>query len=326
MKQRNLGKSDILIGEVGLGCWQFGGDFGPMGEQTAFDIMAASVENGIDFFDTADVYGGGRSESLIGRFLRQSGKPVVVATKFGRGGGVYPDGYTEATLRQGVEASLKRLGVEALDLVQLHCIPLEVMQDGAVFDWLRKLKAAGKIRHFGASVETVEEARLCVEVEAITSLQVIFNIFRQKPIEALFPRALERGVGVIVRLPVASGLLSGKFTRATQFAETDHRSYNRDGQYFNVGETFAGLPFDKGVDLAEGIKPLVPAGMTMAQMALRWILDYEAVSVVIPGASSPTQAKANALASDLAPLSPELHRHLADYYRKEVHDHIRGPY
>jgi len=326
MKQRKLGKSDILIGEVGLGCWQFGGDFGPMEDRTAFDIMTAALENGINFFDTADVYGGGRSESLIGQFLRQSGKPVVVATKFGRAGGVYPDGYTEAALRRGVEASLKRLEVGALDLVQLHCIPMKIMQQGAVFDWLRKLQADGKIRHFGASVETVTEALLCVEVEGITSLQVIFNIFRQKPIEALFPRAIERGVGLIIRLPVASGLLSGKFTRQTRFAEADHRNYNRDGQYFNVGETFAGLPFEKGVALADGIKPLVPAGRTMTQMALRWILDYEAVSVVIPGASSPAQAKANAQASDLAPLSADLHRRLADYYRKEVHDHIRGPY
>jgi len=326
MKQRNLGRSDLRIGEVGLGCWQFGGDFGPMEDHTALEVMTAAVESGIDFFDTADVYGGGRSESLIGQFLRKARKPVVVATKFGRGGGVYPDRYTEAALRQGVEASLKRLGVEALDLIQLHCIPLKVMQDGAVFEWLRKLKAAGKIRTFGASVETVEEAQLCVEVEGITALQIIFNIFRQKPIEAFFPRAIEKGVGVIVRLPVASGLLSGKFTRATQFAESDHRNYNRDGQYFNVGETFAGLPFEKGVELAEGIKPLVPAGMSMAQMALRWILDYEAVSVVIPGASSPAQAKANAQASDLAPLSVDLHQRLADFYRKEVQDHIRGPY
>jgi aryl-alcohol dehydrogenase-like predicted oxidoreductase len=326
LKKRNLGQSGISIGEVGLGCWQFGGDFGPMDERTAFDILAASVENGINFFDTADVYGAGRSETLIGRFLRKSGKAVVVATKFGRGGDVYPDGYSEAALRQGVEASLKRLGVETLDLIQLHCIPMKVMQEGAVFAWLRKLQAAGKIRNFGASVETVAEAQLCLGAEGIASLQVIFNIFRQKPIDELFPRAIEKGVGLIVRLPVASGLLAGKFTRQTRFEETDHRNYNRDGQHFNVGETFAGLPFERGVELADGIKPLVPAGMTMAQMALRWILDYPAVSVVIPGASSPAQAKANAQASDLAPLSADLHRRLSDYYREEVHDHIRGPY
>jgi len=326
MNQRILGNSGVKVGEIGLGCWQFGGDFGPMEEQTALDIMSAAVESGTNFFDTADVYGAGRSEGLIGRFLRKSGKPIFTATKFGRSGEVYPDRYTEAALRAGTEASLKRLGVEALDLVQLHCIPMKVMRQGDIFEWLRQLKQAGKIKHFGASVETVEEALLCLQADGITSLQIIFNIFRQKPIEELFPKAREKGVGLIVRLPVASGLLAGKFTLQTRFAASDHRNYNRDGQSFNVGETFAGLPFKKGVALADGIKPLLPAGMTMAQMALRWILDYEAVSVVIPGASSPAQARANAQASDLAPLPEDLHSQLADYYRTRVRDHIRGPY
>jgi len=326
MQLRNLGKNGPRVGEIGLGCWQFGGDFGPMDEQTAHDILSAAVETGVNFFDTADVYGGGRSEALIGRFLPQAAKPVFVATKFGRGGGVYPDRYTESTLRMGVEASLKRLGVEALDLLQLHCIPLKVMKEGAIFGWLQKLQQAGKIRYFGASVETVEEALVCLGVEGLTSLQIIFNIFRQKPIDELFPKALEKGVGLIIRLPVASGLLAGKYTRETRFAGTDHRSYNRDGQAFNVGETFAGLPFEKGVELAEGIKPLVPQGMTMAQMALRWILDHEAVSVIIPGASSPAQARANAQAADFPPLSADLHRRLAEYYRKEIQAHIRGAY
>jgi aryl-alcohol dehydrogenase-like predicted oxidoreductase len=326
MNQRILGNSGVKIGEIGLGCWQFGGDFGPMEEQTAFDIMSTAVESGTNFFDTADVYGSGRSESLIGRFLKQSGKPIFVATKFGRSGDVYPDRYTEAALRAGTEASLKRLGVEALDLVQLHCIPMKIMRQGDIFEWLRKLKQTGKIKHFGSSVETVDEALVCLQADGITCLQIIFNIFRQKPIDELFPRAREKGVGLIIRLPVASGLLAGKFTLQTRFAASDHRNYNRDGQSFNVGETFAGLPFKKGVALADGLKPLLPAGMTMAQMALRWILDYEAVSVVIPGASSPAQALANAQASDLTRLPEDLHSQLADYYRTRVRDHIRGPY
>ena len=326
MNRRKLGNSGFQVGEVGLGCWQFGGDFGPMNDQTAHEIMSAAVESGTDFFDTADVYGGGRSETLIGAFRQRTGKPSFIATKFGRGGDVYPDRYTEAALRGATEASLKRLRVEALDLLQLHCIPTEVMQEGAVFEWLRRLVTAGKIKHFGASVETVEQALMCLEMEGCASLQIIFNLFRQKPIEVLLPRAKERGVGIIVRLPLASGLLSGKFAASTRFGDNDHRSYNRDGQMFNVGETFAGLPFEKGVELADGLKPFVPAGMTMAEMALRWILDYEEVSVIIPGASSPRQARENTRATELPPLPAQLHQRLSEYYRTQVHSHIRGPY
>ena len=245
MRTRLLGKDGVEVGEVGLGCWQFGGDWGPMREETAFAIMAAAVENGITFFDTADVYGSGRSEEVIGRFIRERGRTVTVATKFGRGPDVYPNKYSESALRHSVESSLKRLGLDALDLLQLHCIPADVLAKGKVFDWLRRLRQEGLIKHFGASVQTVAEGFLCLEQEQLLSLQVIFNIFRQKPITGLFPRAKDRGVGIIVRLPVASGLLAGKFTKDTVFPETDHRHYNRDGQRFNVGETFAGLPFEK---------------------------------------------------------------------------------
>ncbi len=326
MHQRKLGKEGFAIGEVGLGCWQFGGDFGPMTKQTATEIMMAAVENGTTFFDTADVYGNGRSESLIGHFLADTGRDLRVATKFGREADVYPDKYTEQALRQKTEDSLQRLGVECLDLTQLHCVPMNVLQDGAIFDWLRKLKDEGKIRHFGASVESVEEAMVCLEQDDLASLQIIFNIFRPKPIAELLPQAQAKNVAIIVRLPLASGLLAGKFTKHTQFVETDHRHYNRDGKSFNVGETFAGLPFEKGVELADAIKAWVPEGMTMAQMAMRWILDHEAVSVVIPGASSPEQAIDNAQASDLPPLPAELHERLSDFYQSNVRDHIRGPY
>lgn len=326
MKRRPLGKTGRQVSEIGLGCWQFSDDFGRMNDQTAAAIMSAAVESGTDFFDTADVYGDGRSETWIGEFRRTTGKPSFIATKFGRGGGVYPDHYTEAALRRSTEAALKRLGVEALDLLQLHCIPTEIMQAGVIFEWLRKLKAAGKIKQFGASVETVDQALMCLEVDGCASLQIIFNLFRQKPIEALFPKVRERGVGIIVRLPLASGLLAGKFTTSTRFGETDHRNYNRDGQSFNVGETFAGLPFEKGVELADGLKPLVPPGMTMAEMSLRWILDYKEVSVIIPGASSPLQARGNVRASDLPPLAAPLHEQLSAYYRERVHSAIRGPY
>jgi aryl-alcohol dehydrogenase-like predicted oxidoreductase len=203
---------------------------------------------------------------------------------------------------------------------------MAVLQQGDVFDWLRELKQEGKIRNWGASVESMDEALVCLEQEGLASLQIIFNIFRQKPIQALFPQAQAKGVAIVVRLPLASGLLSGKFTADTRFAATDHRNYNRDGQAFNVGETFAGLPFEKGVELADGLKLLVPAGLNMAQMALRWILDHEAVSAIIPGASRPEQVRSNAAASGLAPLGEALHARLKAYCEEKVQPFIRGPY
>ncbi len=326
MKKRNLGKRGFPVSETGLGCWQFGGDFGEMAEQDALAIMQSAIRNGVDFFDTADVYGGGRSEELIGRFLRTVESPVRVATKFGRGAGVFPDNYSRQALREGIDASRKRLGVDRIDLLQLHCIPASVMQEGRIFDLLREEQARGTIAHFGASVETVEEALLCLEEEGLVSLQVIFNIFRQKLIDELFPAAQEKGIGLIVRLPLASGLLSGKFTSATRFADSDHRNYNRDGQAFNVGETFAGIPFKKGVELADGLRDILPEGIPMAQAALRWILDYEAISVVIPGASSVEQVCSNTAAAGLQPLAPSVHAKLGDYYRNHVMQHIRGAY
>lgn len=326
MKTRTLGKSGFVIGEVGLGCWQFGGDWGAMEEGTADQIMSASRQSGVDFFDTANVYGAGRSEEWIGKFVSARKDRIVVATKYGRGPDAYPDRYTEEGMRRAIEDSRRRLQVETIDLLQLHCIPTSVLRAGEVFEWLRRAQADGLIRHFGASVETVEEGLLCLGQDGLLSLQIIFNLFRQKPAEELLPRAKECGVGIIVRLPLASGLLSGKFTGATTFPETDHRNYNRDGAAFNVGETFAGLTLAKGAKLAERLKSLVPAGMTMAQMSMRWILDHEAVSVIIPGASSVAQAKENAAVSALPPLSPELHAELSAFYRDQVRSHIRGPY
>ena len=310
-----------------MGCWQLGGsDWGNLDDDRAFAILRAAIDAGVTFFDTADVYGDGRSETLIGEFLKTIDASVFVATKLGRTAALYPDGYTEAGVTAATEASLRRLGVDALDLTQLHCIPMEVMKQGEVFEWLRRLRDEGKIKRFGASVESMEEALLCLEQPGLSSLQIIFNIFRQKPIDVLFPKAREKGVALIVRLPLASGLLSGRLTAATEFSDQDHRKYNRNGEAFNVGETFAGLPYETGVALADELKMFVPAELSMAQMAQRWILDHDAVSVVIPGASRPEQARANATVSDLQPLSPELHRRLRDFYAEKVADNIRGPY
>jgi aryl-alcohol dehydrogenase-like predicted oxidoreductase len=327
MTTRPFGTTGFDVSEIGLGCWQLGGsDWGALDEQECFGILGAAADAGVNFFDTADVYGGGRSEELIGRFLKQKPREIFVATKLGRSGELYPDRYSEATLRAATEDSLRRLGVETLDLTQLHCIPPSVLRQGDVFEWLRKLRDEGKIRHFGVSVESMEEAMLCLDQAGLASLQIIFNLFRQKPLEELFPAALAKHVAIIVRLPLASGVLAGNFSAATQFSAGDHRNYNRDGAAFNVGETFAGLPFEKAVELADALKPLVPAGLGMAQMAQRWILDHPAVTTVITGASRPAQVTANSSVSALPPLTPELHARLRCFYQDKVRGHIRGPY
>jgi aryl-alcohol dehydrogenase-like predicted oxidoreductase len=319
--------TDTEVSEIGLGCWQLGGsDWGALDDERAFAILNAAVDNGVSFLDTADVYGDGRSETLIGRFLRTRSEKLFVATKLGRTAALFPDKYTAAGVRAATEASLQRLGVESLDLTQLHCVPHEVLKQGEIFDWLRDLQREGKIQRFGASVESMDEAATCLAQPDLASLQIIFNIFRQKPIETLFPAALEKKIGLIIRLPLASGLLAGKFRRTTQFSESDHRHYNRDGAAFNVGETFAGLPFEKGVELADQLAAFVPPGMNMAEMAQRWILDHPAVTTVITGASKPEQAAANARISGLLPLEPALHEKLHAFYMREVAASIRGPY
>ena len=328
MKKRLFDGTGRKVSEVGLGCWQLGGsDWGDLDDHTAFRILDAAAEAGVTFFDTADVYGGGRSEELIGAFLKdRHGSRPFVATKLGRTGALYPDKYTATGLREATEASLKRLGVDALDLTQLHCVPTEVLRRGEIFGWLRDLQTAGKIKAWGASVETTDEALLCLEQEGLASLQVIFNVFRQKPVEAVFPKAREKNVAIIVRLPLASGLLSGKMSKETHFSPDDHRTYNRNGEKFNVGETFAGLPFEKGVELADELRELGPEGSPMSAWTQRWILDHDAVTVIIPGASRPQQACDNADVSALPPLPPELHRQLQDFYRERVAPNIRGPY
>ena len=327
MKARPFGPDRRLVSEVGLGTWQIGGSWGTVDEKTAMGILAAAAEEGITFFDTADVYGDGRSEQFIGKFLRMHADNLFVATKLGRGSNPgWPGNFTRENIIKHTEASLKRLGLERLNLTQLHCIPREVLAEGSVFDTLRELKKQGKIEHFGASVETVEEGLLCLEQEGIASLQVIFNIFRQKPIRELFAKAKEKQVSIIARVPLASGLLTGKMQKTTTFDASDHRNFNRDGASFNVGETFAGVPFEKGVELAEELSLLKPEGMTLAQMALRWILDFDAVTVVIPGASRPSQVRANASISKLPPLSSDLHAKIQAFYESKVAQHIRGPY
>ncbi len=329
MKTRRFGQTGREVSEIGIGTWQLGGtEWGPVSEDDALETLRAAAESGVTFIDTADIYGMGRSETLIGRFLQERSDRgrFFVATKLGRRPDPgWPKNFTREVVFKHIDDSLARLGLEALDLTQTHCIPLEVMRQGEIFEHLREAKRQGKIRAFGASVESMEEAHVCLDQPEMGALQIIFNIFRRKPLEAIFERARALDVALIVRLPLASGLLCGKFTAESTFGERDHRSFNRDGRAFNVGETFAGLPFEKGVELADQLKPLVPDGASMTQFALRWCLDFEAVTTVIPGAKRPKQARENAAASDLPPLSETVHARLRQFYDDEVAAFIRGP-
>jgi aryl-alcohol dehydrogenase-like predicted oxidoreductase len=328
MKKRAFGTTGFDTSDVGLGCWQLGGFcWGDVDEPKAFDILGSAVSNGVNFFDTADVYGEGRSEILIGAFLKQCSEEIYVATKIGRfprpG---WPENFSRETMKQHISDCIERLGVDALDLVQLHCIPTDVMASGEVFEYLREFKTEGLIKDFGASVESMDEALLCMAQDGLASLQIIFNIFRRKPITELFDAAKEKGTAIIARVPLASGLLSGKLSLDSQFPDNDHRKFNKDGELFNVGETFAGLPFEKGVEVVDQIGDMVPEGMSMAQMSLRWILDHEAVSVVIPGASRSQQVISNCEVSEIDQLSDDLHNQFEELYEEQVHDFIRGPY
>jgi aryl-alcohol dehydrogenase-like predicted oxidoreductase len=328
MQTRAFGAGGPQVSEVGIGCWQIGGtEWGDVTDPQALDTLQAAAEAGVTFIDTADIYGDGRSERLIGQFLQERGdrERFFIATKLGRRSQPgWPENFSPAVVRQHTEDSLRRLGVEWLDLTQTHCLPQEELQRHRVFETLATLQSEGKIRGFGASVETVAEALECLRVPGLRSLQIIFNLFRQQPIEALLPAAQAAGVALIVRLPLASGLLAGKFRLDSQFAVTDHRHFNREGQSFNVGETFAGVPWELGLQVVEQWRPLVPAGATMAQWALRWCLDHPAVTVVIPGAKHAEQARQNAASSDLAPLPAETHRQLREQFQAEVQPHVRG--
>lgn len=328
MKQRRFGER--AVSEVGLGTWQLGSsDWGTVDETAAESVLETAIEAGVTFLDTADVYGAGVSESRIGAFISKlpAAQRPMVATKLGRFSKPgWPHNFTLQAMREHTQASRDRLGVERIDLTQLHCIPHEVLKQGEVFEHLRQLQAEGLIAAFGASVESMDEALTCLEVPGLASLQIIFNVFRQKPIHVLFERARAQGVALIVRLPLASGLLGGKMTKSTTFASTDHRSYNRDGRAFNAGETFAGLPFEKGVELVEELQQLLPSGVPLAQLALRYCLDFEAVTTVIPGGRTPEQVLSNVKASGLQPLSEEVHARLREFYETRVAGLIRGAY
>lgn len=324
MEQRIFGRTGIAVSEIGFGAWQIGGSWGDVAEADGRAALDAALDAGITFVDTADVYGDGRSERIIAEVLRERGgtRPFV-ATKAGRRLDPHVDaGYTAANLERFVDRSLSNLGVERLDLVQLHCPPTETLYRPEVFEALDGLKAAGKIRDYGVSVEKVEEALKAIEYPGVVSIQIIYNMFRQRPARLFFREAKARGVAVIARVPLASGLLSGKLTAATTFAADDHRLFNRKGEAFDVGETFAGVPYEVGLAAVEEIRRLTPVGATMAAFALRWILMADAVSVVIPGARNATQARANAAAADLAPLDAATMAAVGEVYGRMIAPHV----
>ena len=318
-----------LISEIGLGTWQLGSaDWGNVTEESAFEILNRFVDLGGNFIDTADVYGGGISEQVIGKFLKTRSETLYVATKLGRrgdNGNGWPQNFTYEAIKRHVEESLQNLQLEQLYLEQLHCIPTEELQKGDVFDSLRKLQDEGLIKYWGVSVETAEEALICLEQEGLASLQIIFNLFRQHLADEIFAKAQEKGVSLIVRVPLASGLLSGKYTKDTAFATTDHRNYNANGEFFNVGETFSGVAFEQGVEFAQSLGNLMP-DERLAQWSLRWILDHPAVTTVIPGATKISQVESNVGSSDLQPLSTDIHTALREVYDSQIKPAIRGKY
>jgi aryl-alcohol dehydrogenase-like predicted oxidoreductase len=327
MHTRRLGKTGFQIGDVGLGTWAIGGSWGQVTEEAALDTLRAALDAGVTFLDTADVYGDGRSERLIRTVLEERGRPeeVKVATKAGRGLDPHvAAGYDYRHLAAFARGSLDNLGVETLDLLQLHCPPTDVYRADTAFEALERMRREGMIRHYGVSVETVEEADLSLEHEGVATVQIIYNMFRLKPADAFFASARQHDVGVIVRVPLASGLLSGKMTRERHFDADDHRAFNRHGEAFDVGETFSGVDFETGLAAADELKALVPEGFTLAQLALRWVLMHPAVSVVIPGARRPDQVRDNVGASEMPALPPVAMQRVREIYDAHIRASVHG--
>jgi aryl-alcohol dehydrogenase-like predicted oxidoreductase len=323
MEKRLFGRAGIQASAIGFGAWAIGGSWGDVSDRDAEGALNEALDRGVSFIDTADVYGNGRSEKLIAKVLAARGREnVVVATKAGRKISPHVSaGYTVAALSDYIDDSLRNLRVERLDLLQLHCPPTEVYSRPEIFAGLDRLVAAGKLRAYGVSVEKIDEAVTALQYP-IASIQIIFNMFRPRPAEKLFALAKEKQVGIIARVPLASGLLTGKLRADTVFDPTDHRQFNRHGEAFDVGETFSGVPYETGLAAVEELRRLVPPGATMAQWALRWIMMFDAVTTVIPGAKNAEQAAANAAAADLPPLSGDEMRAVTAVYDKYIRQHV----
>jgi aryl-alcohol dehydrogenase-like predicted oxidoreductase len=326
MEYRQLGRTDMKVSAISFGAWAIGGTWGPVDDEESMRALHAAVDAGTNFVDTADVYGDGRSERLVARLRRErKGETIFVATKAGRRlPQQTPEGYSRENLNAWVGRSLKNLEMDAVDLLQLHCPHPKVYDMPEVFGLLDDLVTAGKVRHYGVSVETVDEAHRALRHPHVQTVQIIFNMFRLKPAEELFAQAWSRHAGILARVPLASGMLTGKLTKASTFARDDHRRFNREGAAFDKGETFSGVPYDVGLEAVERLRPLVPAGATLAQLALRWTLMFEAVSCAIPGAKTPAQARDNAAAADLAPLPPSTMAAVKAVYDERLRRLVHG--
>ena len=320
MKYRVFGKTKWKVSEVGLGAWAIGGaGWGDVSEKDAMEVLQRAVERGVNFFDTADVYGDGRSERLIGQFLKKSDKKVYVATKFGRRLNPHvSSGYTRENLEGFLDRSLKNLGVDTIDLIQLHCPPTDLYYKPEVFEILDSFVGEGKIQHYGVSVEKVEEGLKAIEYPGVASVMIIFNIFRQRPMELFFDECRKRNVAVIARVPLASGLLTGKMSPKTEFPENDHRNFNREGKAFDIGETFSGVNFETGIRAVEELKRIKPDNISLVQLALKWILMHSEVSCVIPGAKNAKQVEENTSVSELADLSPDTMKGIKAVYEEFI--------
>jgi len=319
MNYRQLGRTPWKVSDISFGAWAIGGAWGDVDDKDSLAALNKAIDSGVNFIDTADVYGMGRSERLIAQLKRDRKEAITVATKAGRRLSPHTaDGYNEKNLTGFIEDSLRNLSTDCLDLVQLHCPPTDVYYRPEVFGFLDRLMEAGKIRYYGVSVERVEEALKAIEYPNVQTVQIIFNCFRQRPAELFFGQAKARKVGILARVPLSSGMLTGKLTRKSQFAVDDHRNFNRHGEAFDVGETFSGVDYDTSLDAVEEIRALLPAGVSMAQFALRWILMFDAVTCAIPGAKTPLQAADNCAASDLPPLSDAVMDAVRGIYERKI--------
>jgi aryl-alcohol dehydrogenase-like predicted oxidoreductase len=319
MNYRALGRTGWKVSEIGFGAWAIGGAWGSVDDSESLAALGAAIDCGVNFIDTADVYGMGRSERLIAQLKRERKEEIVVATKAGRRLSPHTaEGYNEKNLAAFIEDSLKNLSTDCLDLVQLHCPPTDVYYRPELFGTLDRLVEAGKIRYYGVSVERVEEALKAIEFPNVQTVQIIFNCFRQRPAELFFEQAKRRRVGILSRVPLASGMLTGKLTRESRFAADDHRNFNRHGEAFDVGETFSGVDYETGLAAVEEIGRLLPAGVGMAQFALRWILMFDAATCAIPGGKRPEQVRENCAASGTAPLSEETMAAVREIYQKRI--------
>ena len=319
MQYRELGGTGWKVSEISFGAWSVGGSWGEVDDADSMQALHKALDLGVNFFDTADVYGDGRSEKLLARLRSERSEPFYIATKAGRRSSPHAaESYTRENLTAYVERSLENLKTDALDLLQLHCPPNQVFYMPEAFEVLDDLKSSGKIRHYGVSVEKTEEALKSIEYPGVQSVQIVYNIFRQRPAELFFKESQKKGVGIIARLPLSSGMLTGKMTANTHFQPDDHRLFNRDGEAFDKGETFSGLDFQIGLHAVEQLRPLVPPGVTLAQMALKWIVSNPAVTCAIPGAKQASQVEENVRAADLPPLSKETLRAVSEIYDSEV--------